>query len=66
MCLIVGWALVPVWLIIVVAIGLGVSFGAATYGSAFLLFTLPVWSILTLLPFNLVRRVREIYAREPD
>lgn len=64
--LIVAWALLPLCLMIVVAIASGLSFGAFTFGIVSLLLTLPMWAILTLLPFNIVRRVRELQAHKPD
>jgi hypothetical protein len=64
--LITAWALVPVWLMTVAAIAGGFSFGTLTFGLFFLLFTLPIFGVVKLLPFHLVRRVREIHAGEPD
>lgn len=62
--LIISWALLPVWLMMVVIVGGGADFATLTFGTVFLLFTLPTWGVLALLPFNLVRRVREIHANE--
>ena len=60
--LVMVWALVPVWL---VAITVVIS-GAWIFGLVLMAIALPPWALLTLLPFNFVRRVREINAGETD
>lgn len=66
LCLITAWTLMPLWLITAsVAMDWSVS-RAWMFGLILVLLALPPWAVLTLLPFNLVRRVREIYARNPE
>lgn len=61
--LITAWTLMPLWLMLLVIVGLGPSKWVVAVGIAYVIIALPVWGVLSLLPFNLVRRTREIYGR---
>lgn len=64
--LVAFWTLVPVWLVTAtVAMDWSAS-GAWLFGLVLILLALPPWAVLALLPFSVVRRLREISAGETD
>lgn len=62
LCLIAGWSLAPVWLLAALATLGQFSIGTLSFSFVFLMLVMPVWGLLTLLPFFIVRRVRNILA----
>lgn len=66
--LIVVWALVPVWLVlwtlVMTAHDLGWDWSALGFGAVFVSFLLPPWLALTVFPFTVITRLREISATQ--